>query len=140
MRMAEYIYNGHTDDHGSELDVPDVGQETALQGGLTDSALQFLHSLGFIYGAYGQTKRALALQLIAVRIAPENTALLRTLAYTFLRDGAADRTMAVLDRLRSLGDNDPALLLLESRALWALGRHAEGRRVFEEFLERREQG
>lgn len=138
--MAEQPYNGYGGDHGTALEVPDAGQDVSLQGGLTDSTLQFLHSLGFIYGAYGQTKRALALQLIAVRIAPENTALLRTLAYTFLRDGAADRTLAVIDRLRSLGDDDPALILLESRALWALGHHAEAKRIFGEFLERRGQG
>jgi type III secretion protein Y len=138
--MAEYSHNGHNDDLGTELQVPEAGHEAALQGGLTDSTLQFLHSLGFIYGAYGQTKRALALQLIAVRIAPENTALLRTLAYTFLRDGAADRTLAVIDRLRSLGDDDPALSLLESRALWALGQQTEAKRIFSEFLERRGQG
>lgn len=138
--MVELSHNGSGDDSGTELEVPGASFDTALQGGLTDSTLQFLHSLGFIYGAYGQTKRALALQLIAVRIAPENTALLRTLAYTFLRDGAADRTLAVIDRLRSLGDDDPTLGLLESRALWALGHQAEAKRVFNEFLERRGQG
>jgi type III secretion protein Y len=107
---------------------------------LTDNTLQLLHALGYIYSTFGQTKRALVLQLIAIRLAPDNAALLRTLAYTFLRDNAPDRTLAVLDRLRTLGDDDPALELLTSRALWAKGERNKARDTFSEFLDRRERG
>lgn len=104
---------------------------------MTDNTLQLLHALGYIYGKHGQTKRALVFQLIAARLAPENTAVLRTLAYTFLTDGAPERALAVIERLRTLQDDDPALDLLQSRALWDTGQEVEARRTFRDFLERR---
>jgi hypothetical protein len=55
-------------------------------------------------------------------------------------DGAPDRALAVIDRLRSMEDGDhPALDLLKSRALWEAGRQIEARRVFRDFVERRRQ-
>lgn len=139
MAMIENSQDGDAKRQGMALGTQEAGFAAAASGGLTDNTLQLLHSLGYIYGAFGQTKRALVLQLIAVRIAPDNTALLRTLAYTFLRDGAPERTLAVLERLRSLGDDDPALDVLTSRALWAVGREDEAKHIFKEFLDRREQ-
>jgi type III secretion protein Y len=105
----------------------------------TENTLQLLHALGYIYANYGQTKRALVLQLIASRIAPDDKALLRTLAYTFLSDGAPERALAVIARLQSLDEDDPALALLHSRALWEAGREIEARQMFSEFLDRSRQ-
>jgi type III secretion protein Y len=121
------------------IGAPEAGPSAVQPSNMTDNTLQLLHALGYIYSTFGQTKRALVLQLIAIRLAPDNAALLRTLAYTFLRDNAPDRTLAVLDRLRALGDGDPALDLLTSRALWAMGERDKARETFNEFLDRREQ-
>lgn len=120
------------------LETSEAAPGTVQSSALTDNTLQLLHALGYIYSTFGQTKRALVLQLIAIRLAPNNVALLRTLAYTFLRDNAPDRTLAVLEHLRALGDDDPALELLSSRALWAKGERNKARDLFSEFLDRRE--
>jgi type III secretion protein Y len=106
----------------------------------SENAMRLLHSLGYLYGQHGQTKRALVLQLIAARLAPNDTGILRSLAYTFLMDGAPDRALAVIERLRGMEDGDhPALDLLKSRALWEAGNEIEARRVFRDFVERRRQ-
>lgn len=106
----------------------------------TENTMRLLHALGYLYGCHGQTKRALVLQLIAARLAPNDAGILRSLAYTFLMDGAPDRALTVIERLRSMEDGDhPALDLLKSRALWESGDHAEARRVFRDFVERRRQ-
>ena len=106
----------------------------------SESAMRLLHALGYLYGCHGQTKRALVLQLIAARLAPHDAGILRSLAYTFLMDGAPDRALAVIDRLRTMeGGDHPALDLLKSRALWEAGNRIEARRVFRDFVERRRQ-
>jgi type III secretion protein Y len=106
----------------------------------SESAMRLLHALGYLYGRHGQTKRALVLQLIAARLAPNDAGILRSLAYTFLMDGAPDRALAVIERLRAMEDGDhPALDLLKSRALWEAGHEVEARRVFRDFVERRRQ-
>ncbi len=106
---------------------------------LKDDTLQLLHALGFIYANHGQTKRALVLQLLASRLEPDNKSVLRTLAYTFLSDGAPERALAVIARLRSLDEDDPSLDLLQSRALWRAGQRADARRFFQHFILRRRQ-
>jgi type III secretion protein Y len=106
---------------------------------IQEDVLQLLHALGHIYANHGQTKRGLVLQLIASRLEPENKAVLRTLAYTFLNDGAPERALVVIGRLRALNEDDPSLDLLQSRALWAAGHEIEARRVFRDFLHRRRQ-
>ena len=103
----------------------------------TENILQLLHGLGHIYANHGQTKRALVLQLIASRLDPDNKALLRSLAYTFITDGSPERALAVIARLRSLKEDHPSLDLLQSKALWLAGQEIEARRVFRDFLERR---
>jgi type III secretion protein Y len=105
---------------------------------MSDAATELLHSLGHIYGVHGQTKRALVLQLIAARLAPNNPGILRSLAYGFLMDDEPERALAVIDRLETLeGSESPAFHLLKSRALWASGRELEARRSFRDYLERR---
>lgn len=104
-----------------------------------ENTLQLLHALGFIYANHGQTKRALVLQLIASKLQPENRALLRTLAYTFLNDGAPERALAVISRLRSLDEQDLSLDFLHGQALWQAGQKVEARQVFQRFVNRRRQ-
>lgn len=105
-----------------------------------DSApVQLLHVLGYLYSQHGETKRGLVLLLIAARLAPDNVGIWRTLAHSFLADGAPNRTIAVIERLRLMDDSDhPALDLLTGRALWARGRRIEARRSFRDFLARRD--
>jgi type III secretion protein Y len=106
----------------------------------SENAMRLLHALGYLYGCHGHTKRALVLQLIAARLAPDDTGILRSLAYTFLLDGAPERALAVIERLRAMDTDDHAALdLLKSRALWEAGREIEARRVFRDFLDRRRQ-
>jgi type III secretion protein Y len=100
---------------------------------------ELLHALGYIYADHGQTKRALIFQLLASRLEPDNRGVLRTLAYTFLSDGAPLRALYVIDRLRELGENDSSLDLIHSHALWRVGRSEEARQAFQQFLHRRNQ-
>lgn len=105
---------------------------------MSNAATELLHSIGHIYGSHGQTKRALVLHLIAARLAPADTGILRSLAYGFLMDGEPDRALAVIDRLEELeGADRPAFHLLKSRALWAAGHEMEARSAFRHYLERR---
>lgn len=98
-------------------------------------AVELLHLLGYLYGQHGEIKRGIVMLLIAVRLAPDNVAVWRTLAYAFLDDGAPNRAIAVIEHLRGMKDADhPALDLLMSRALWACGRRIEARRCFRDFL------
>ncbi len=105
-----------------------------------DDSVQLLHLLGYLYSQHGQAKRGVVLLLIAARLAPENANVWRTLAHAFLADGAPDRAIMAIGRLRQMSESgDPALDLLMSRALWASGRPAEARRFFRDFLERTNQ-
>lgn len=100
-----------------------------------DEAVQLLHALGYLYGCHGQAKRGLVLLLMAARLAPEDPGVLRTLAHLFLREGKAERALAVIDRLEALEDaRHPARELLKSRALLAAGREQDARRSFRTFL------
>jgi type III secretion protein Y len=103
------------------------------------NAKELLHGLGYVYSRHGQTKRALVMQLIAARITPNDPGVLRTLAHTFMLDGAPDRAIAIIQRLEAMdGADDPALQLLKSRVLWAAGRQAESREAFRLYRERRQ--
>lgn len=105
---------------------------------MTQSATELLHSLGHIYGTHGQTKRALVLQLIAARLAPNNPGILRSVAYGFMMDGEPERALTVIERLEALeGSDNPAFHLLKARALWASGRELDARQAFRDYLERR---
>jgi type III secretion protein Y len=104
-----------------------------------EQTVQLLHCLGYLYGCHGQTKRALVLLLIAARLAPDHVGVLRTLAHGFLLDGAPDRAMTVIDRLRTMRSADhPMVDLLASHALWASGQESEARHMFHAFLDRRQ--
>lgn len=101
---------------------------------------QLLHAVGYTYGCHGQSRRAIALLLIAARLTPNDIGVLRTLAHAFLIDGSPHRAIAVIDQLRAMQDADhPALDLLASRALWACGRELEARRALRQYLNRNRQ-
>ncbi|MBO0736947.1 MAG: hypothetical protein J2P48_10320 [Alphaproteobacteria bacterium] len=105
-----------------------------------DDSVQLLHLLGHLYSQHGQTKRGVILLLIAARLAPESASIWATLAHAFLADGAPDRAIVAIGRVRQMSESDdPAVDLLMSRALWASGRPLEARRCFRDFLERSSQ-
>jgi type III secretion protein Y len=103
--------------------------------GALDDTVGLLHTAGYLYGQHGQTRRAIAILMIAARLAPGHVGVLRTLAYTFLIDGAPQRAIAIMERLRAMeGGDHPALDLLESRALWACGRESEARAALDQYM------
>jgi type III secretion protein Y len=105
-----------------------------------DHPVELLHLLGYLYSRHGETRRGIVLLLIAIRLAPDNVGVWRTLAHAFLADGEPKRAIAVIEHLRVMSDADhPALDLLMARALWASGRHVEARRSLRDFLVRRDQ-
>jgi type III secretion protein Y len=105
-----------------------------------DGPAELLHILGHLYTRHGATRRGVVMLLMAARLAPDNAGVWRSLACAFLADGAPERTIAVIGRLREMGEPDhPALDLLMSRALWACGRRVEARRCFRDFLVNRVQ-
>jgi type III secretion protein Y len=100
-----------------------------------DDTVQVLHAAGYLYGRHGQSRRAIAMLLIAARLAPDDIGVLRTLAHAFLIDGSPHQAIAVIDRLRSMpGADHPVLDLLASRALWACGREVEARSALRDYL------
>jgi type III secretion protein Y len=101
-------------------------------------AAELLHALGYLYSHHGQTQRGLVLLLIAARVAPSDTGILRTLAHGLIVDGYGERALAVIERLSALEpDASPALQLLKSRALWVTGDKIGARQCFREYVERR---
>lgn len=103
-------------------------------------AAKLLHGLGVIYLRVGQTQRALGLLLLAMRIQPEDVALLRQLALAFTASGDGERAVAALDRLSALEGDSTGLLLLRSRALLRAGRGDEARQLFRRYLSQRQGG
>jgi hypothetical protein len=102
--------------------------------------VQLLRLLGHLYSQHGDTTRGVVLLLLAARLAPKNAGVWRTLVHAFLADGAPERAISAIERLRLLeGADHPVLDLLMARALWACGRPVEARRSLREFLERRNQ-
>ncbi|TWH00087.1 type III secretion protein Y [Mesorhizobium sp. J18] len=103
--------------------------------------VQLLHILGHLYGCHGQIKRGVVYLLIAVQLAPDNPAILRTLAHLLTLDGEADKALATIARLEAIDDTEqqPVLALLKSRALLKAGRTEDARRSFREFLASREE-
>jgi len=104
-----------------------------------EQSVRLLHGLGYLYGRYGQQKRAIVLLLIAARLAPDDVGVLRMLAHLFLLDGAPRRAAAVLERLAGLdGAEHPMLDLLRARVQWASGDQDEARASIRRYLQRRD--
>ncbi|GAB0059664.1 hypothetical protein IBA8401_06880 [Pseudomonas syringae] len=99
--------------------------------------VELLTGLGNLYRRSGQPQRALVMLLIAIQLAPTDTALLHGLALAFTDSGDADRALAALDRLVEQQGESPSLLLLRSRALWKAGRRDEARQCFRRYLDAR---
>lgn len=79
-------------------------------------AIDLMHLMGHLYLKSGQTQRGMVLLLIAVRMAPKHTGILRALCHGFLAEGNARRALNIIEHLEALGEADPTLSLLKSRA------------------------
>ncbi|MCJ2371993.1 tetratricopeptide repeat protein [Pseudomonas sp. RGM 3321] len=99
--------------------------------------IELLHGMGDLYRRSGQPQRALVMLLIAIQLAPTNSALLHSLVLAFTDSGDTDRAIAALDRLVEQQGESAALLLLRSRALWKAGRKDDARQCFRRYLEAR---
>ena len=109
-----------------------------MSSNVVPETAQLLQVLGYVYASHGQTKRAIVLQMIATWLAPDDPAVLRTLAYTFMLEGAPEKALPIIERLSFLdGEDHPALCLLKSRALKAAGHGPEAREAFYKFIELR---
>ncbi|GAB1583933.1 tetratricopeptide repeat protein [Phyllobacterium phragmitis] len=104
----------------------------------TRQSAEFLHGLGYLYCRGGNRDRGLVFLLLAARIAPEDTGILRTLATVFLETGAADRALSAIEKISAIeGEGATDLQLLKSRALWLNGENAGAHRAFLDYLKNR---
>ncbi|WP_415756014.1 tetratricopeptide repeat protein [Pseudomonas sp. LT1P18] len=96
--------------------------------------VDLLKGLGELYRRCGQSKRALALMLIAFQVAPADPVLLRHLVLAFTDNGDHERALNALDRLTECEGESAGSLLLRSRALWRGARREEARQCFKRYL------
>ena len=107
---------------------------------MTPEQKDLLHSLTFLYLRHGQNKRALSLIMLAARRMPDDVGLMRTLAFAFIANGAAEEALEVIERLERLDLAVGAVQmrqLLKARALLHAGRIIEARAVFRQFVDAR---
>ncbi len=110
---------------------------------MTSEQKDLLHALAFLYLRHGQNRRALSLIMLAARRVPNDVGLMRTLAYAFIANGAANEALEVIERLERVDRNsgaDRMRCLLKARALLHAGRLAEARALFRQFVEARKAG
>jgi Flp pilus assembly protein TadD len=107
---------------------------------MTPEQKDLLHSLAYLYLRHGQNRRALSLIMLAARRVPGDVGLMRTLAYAFVANGAAEEALEVIEELeqRDLASgSDQMLKLLKARALLHTGRTFEAKALFRQFVESR---
>ena len=101
-------------------------------------SVEFLHGLGYLYCRAGQPERGLVFLLLAAKIAPHETAVLRSLAAVFVETESANRALTAIDRIEDIeGTSSPNLALLKSRAQWMRGEHDRARKTFRDYVEGR---
>lgn len=84
----------------------------------------FLWLLAYFYLFHGRPAKAAALYAVLDVLEPGNPVVMKSLAAALLESGQHERSLAVLDRLSALGEDDDSALLLRARAL-AAGGHAD---------------
>lgn len=101
-------------------------------------SVEFLHGLGYLYCRAGQPERGLVFLLLAAKIAPHETSVLKSLAAVFVETESAARALTAIDRIEDIeGTVAPNLSLLKSRAQWLRGEHDRARETFQDYVERR---
>ena len=107
---------------------------------MTPEQKDLLHSLTFLYLRHGQNRRALSLIMLAARRVPNDIGLMRTLAFAFIVNGAAEDALEVIDQLEQLDRGagaDQMRCLLKARALLHAGRQVEAKALFRQYVEAR---
>lgn len=107
---------------------------------MTSEQKDLLHALTFLYLRHGQNRRALSLIMLAARRVPNDVGLMRTLAYAFIVNGAAEDALDVIEQLEQLdraAGADQMRCLLKARALLHAGRQDEARALFRQYVEAR---
>ncbi|MEM1305690.1 MAG: tetratricopeptide repeat protein [Planctomycetota bacterium] len=89
---------------------------------------EFLSLLAYAHLKSGGAAAAADLLAGLQAVEPEHAWVNRTLAYALLEAGRYEACLTQVERLPTVRQ-DKALQLIRSRALWALGRHAEARRA-----------
>jgi type III secretion protein Y len=97
-------------------------------------AAQWLQVRGDLYSRAGQPQRGLAMLLLAVRLAPTQPSILRTLIGGFLAAGDGRRALLAIDQLALLEGEKADHQLLRSRAFWMLNRREDARDCFHRYL------
>lgn len=96
---------------------------------MSEKTIEFLRLLGYLYLRHGQHDKAMRV-LEALRVTrPRDRWVLRTFAYALLQAGRHARCLEQLESLPADQSPDLGVELMRSRALWALGRGDEARRV-----------
>lgn len=110
---------------------------------MTSEQKDLLHALTFLYLRHGQNRRALSLIMLAARRLPDDPGLMRTLAFAFIANGAAEEALEVLERLDQIHPargTEPMRYLMKARALLHAGRIDEAKALFRQFVEARKSG
>lgn len=106
---------------------------------LTRDQLESLFVLGYSLIQHCQTERAICLFEALYQLYPQNVHIARSLAYVALCAGRFDQAWELLEKIRLCADpgsvKEPGMLLLESRALWGLGRIEPARLALQHFLQ-----
>lgn len=97
-----------------------------------------LQVLADVYLDQGLAERAAVLLEALTVLEPDNEQVFKALGYAQLQAGRYEDALATVDALLRLGvampDNAP-VLLIRSKALWAVGRVAEAQESLQRYLE-----
>jgi cytochrome c-type biogenesis protein CcmH/NrfG len=95
-----------------------------------------LCAMAYVALGVGDAEQAVTLLSLVLREMPDDTEVLRLLAYALVGAGSGGQALAALDRLAFLepGPVPAPLVLLRSQALRLTGRLDQGREMFRNFV------
>lgn len=96
--------------------------------------VRWLHVRGGLYSRAGNFKQSMACLLVAIQLAPNNKAVLRTLAAIFLKVQDGQRALKAIERLSQLEGDMPIHDLMRSHALWLQGSETEAKEMFRQYV------
>ncbi|MFB0874361.1 MULTISPECIES: hypothetical protein [unclassified Sphingobium] len=115
--------------------MPQPSRDAGVRHPDTRSAVTLLHATGYLCLRAGNRKRALALLLIAQRVAPDDPALLRALAGAFIANDAPRQAIGAIERLARIEGRTPdGVGVLLAHALWSAGDVVAARTMFRQYL------
>ena len=116
-----------------------AGQAVPTQALITREQRDLLCAMAYVALGVGDAEQAVTLLSLVLREMPDETEVLRLLAYALVGAGSGGQALAALDRLALLepGPAPAPLVLLRSQALRLAGRLEQGRETFRRFVELR---